>query len=172
MLPLGANADAAAGSADELTGEAAIDLTAAGILPAGGSATECITFANVIAATVTGNSDTADFKDTILADTSGVGISNCGQVRVTKETNPDDQSGSFPYTLTRNPASALPLRRDHVLPGTLTSDGDSDLDRQPQGRQRLHALRGRARPGVDEGRDQLREGQQDLQRRSRAEKFR
>ena len=99
---------------DAKQGEAAIDLTAAGIFPADGQATACKTFANVIAATVTGNSDTADFKDTILADTSGVGISNCGEIRVTKHTNPSGATGSFPYTVlerTRARSSTRARRR-------------------------------------------------------------
>ncbi|TNM44180.1 hemagglutinin [Nocardioides albidus] len=44
-------------------GEAAVDITAEGLSPAGA----CVSFANVIPSTVTGNSDTADYKDTILA---------------------------------------------------------------------------------------------------------
>lgn len=49
-------------SADRTRGEAAINLTAAGLT----DGESCTTFANVIPSTVTGNSDTADYKDTIL----------------------------------------------------------------------------------------------------------
>src|SRR5262249_5150951 len=93
----------------------------------GANQTECLTFANVIAATITGNSDSADFKDTILADTSGVGISNCGQIRVTKATLPSGKTGTFPYAVARADNSALKFSGETTLPGTLTSDGDSDL---------------------------------------------
>src|SRR4029079_5529615 len=47
-------------------GEAAINLTASGIFPA--SPTSCLTVGNVIPSSVTGNSDTADFKDIVLGD--------------------------------------------------------------------------------------------------------
>ena len=120
-----ANVSAAAVAPNELTGEGAINLTASGIFPA--QPTKCITFANVIAATVTGNSDSADFKDTILTDTSGVGISNCGEIRVTKDTDPEGGTGNFPYTITRADNSALRFDGSVSVPGTLTSDGDSDL---------------------------------------------
>lgn len=49
-------------SADGTKGEASVDLTAANLT----NGTSCTTFANVIPSTVTGNSDTADYKDTIL----------------------------------------------------------------------------------------------------------
>ena len=81
----------------------------------------------MIAATVTGNSDSADFKDTILADTSGVGISNCGEIRVTKHTNPSGGTGSFPYTVARADSSALQYSGATQITGTLTGDLDSDL---------------------------------------------
>lgn len=62
--PVGLPPAQAAGlySADKFRGEAAINLTAAGLT----DGQSCTTFANVIPSTVTGNSDTADYKDTIL----------------------------------------------------------------------------------------------------------
>lgn len=57
-------------SADGFRGEAAVNLTDA--VP--GSSTGCRTIANTIPSTVTGNSDTADYKDTILTRTS---LSTC-----------------------------------------------------------------------------------------------
>ena len=54
----------AAYSADGFRGEAAVDLTATIF----GGSTACLSFANTIPSTVTGNSNTADYKDTILAD--------------------------------------------------------------------------------------------------------
>jgi hypothetical protein len=67
----------AAYSQDGFRGEAAVNITDAIF---GGVAT-CLAFANVIPSTVTGNSDTADYKDTIL--TSGVNLSNCTTTTVT-----------------------------------------------------------------------------------------
>ena len=46
-------------------GEAAVDLTAT--IFGGGNA--CLNFANTIPSTVTGNSDQADYKDTVLKNT-------------------------------------------------------------------------------------------------------
>jgi hypothetical protein len=86
-------------------GEMAIDLTAAGIFPASGS--QCVTLANIIPGTVTGNSNTADYKDVILAPFPS--ISNCGQLTVTKSTvQPDgttalnDTTSVFGYTIARS----------------------------------------------------------------------
>ena len=61
----------AAYSADGFRGEAAVNLTDTIF----GGSSECLAFANTIPSTVTGNSDTADYKDTILATTPP--ISNC-----------------------------------------------------------------------------------------------
>lgn len=67
----------AAYSADGFRGEAAVDLTATIF----GGTTACLSFANTIPSTVTGNSDTADYKDTILRTTPP--ISNCTSSTVT-----------------------------------------------------------------------------------------
>jgi len=66
----------AAYNADNTRGEAAVDLTAT--IGGGGG---CITLANTIPSTVTGNSDTADYKDTILA--TAPPITNCTSTTVT-----------------------------------------------------------------------------------------
>ncbi len=63
-------------SPDNFRGEAAINLTANGL----GSGGACNAFANVIPSTVTGNSDTADYKDTILKK---IPLSNCESTTVT-----------------------------------------------------------------------------------------
>ena len=80
----------AAYSADGFRGEAAVDLTATIF----GGSTACRTFANTIPSTVTGNSDTADYKDTILK--TAPPITNCNSTTVTTpkvvtdtSTNPD-----------------------------------------------------------------------------------
>ncbi|MFL6071152.1 MAG: hemagglutinin, partial [Actinomycetes bacterium] len=64
-------------SADGFRGEAAVDLTATIF----GGSTACKTFANTIPSTVTGNSDTADYKDTILQ--TAPPITNCTSSTVT-----------------------------------------------------------------------------------------
>jgi hypothetical protein len=84
-VALDAAVSQAAYSADGYRGEAAVDLTATIF---GGSA-NCLSFANTIPSTVTGNSDTADYKDTILK--TAPPISNCGSTTVT---TPKDGSGS------------------------------------------------------------------------------
>src|SRR5215217_6058150 len=74
---LNAAVSQAAYSADGFRGEAAVDLTATIF----GGSTACRTFANTIPSTVTGNSDTADYKDTILK--TAPPITNCGTTTVT-----------------------------------------------------------------------------------------
>jgi hypothetical protein len=81
---LDATESQAAYSTDGFRGEAAVDLTATIF----GGENACLSFANTIPSTVTGNSDTADYKDTILETTPP--ISNCGTVTIRKETVPDE----------------------------------------------------------------------------------
>jgi len=92
--PLTAAVSQAAYSADGFRGEAALDLTATVF----GGSTACRSFANVIPSTVTGNSDTADYKDTILADAQPIG--NCTTTTVT---TPKDGNGAD------IPAGGLPI---------------------------------------------------------------
>ncbi len=101
---------AAAISVDRFRGEMAINLTTEIF----GEATSCLSFSNVIPGTVTGNSDTADYKDTIFAATPPV--TNCGVLKVRKITldpngNPftDTNNPVFGYTVTK---SGDPLRFD------------------------------------------------------------
>lgn len=75
--PLNATVSQAAYSADGFRGEAAINLTDTVF----GGSTSCRLFANTIPSTVTGNSDNADYKDTILATTPP--ITNCSSTIVT-----------------------------------------------------------------------------------------
>jgi hypothetical protein len=72
-------------SNDGFRGEAAVDLTETIF----GGSTACLAFANTIPSTVTGNSDTADYKDTILKNAPP--ISNCTTTTVT---TPKDGSGA------------------------------------------------------------------------------
>jgi hypothetical protein len=97
---LSANAEAAI-RADRFRGELAINLTT-DVFPED----SCVTFANVLPGTVTGNSDTADYKDTVLA--SFKPITNCGILTVTKRlVDPDgtttrvDTNPSFSYKVDR-----------------------------------------------------------------------
>lgn len=76
---------AAAFSSDGFRGEAAVNLTDAIY----GGTTGCVSLANVIPSTVTGNSDTADYKDTILQNIPP--LSNCSAAVVT---TPSDGSGT------------------------------------------------------------------------------
>ena len=75
----------AAFSADGFRGEAAVNLTDTVF----GGSTACLSFANTIPSTVTGNSDTADYKDTILK--AAPPISNCTSTTVT---TPKDGAGA------------------------------------------------------------------------------
>lgn len=117
-------------SADGFRGEAAIDLTNAGIFEAG----QCQSFANTIPGTVTGNSDTADYKDAVLALFPPV--SNCGTVIVQKRTIPAGLNGSFPYTIAAGGGNIFLGAVDSncsgagsgptQCKGTLINDGDSN----------------------------------------------
>jgi hypothetical protein len=109
----------AAISPDGFRGEAAINLTT-DVFPADGS---CVSFANIIPGTVTGNSDSADYKDTVLAPFPS--ITNCGAVTVTKITEPSGLTGTFPYTLRRADGSAIRFDGTTTINQTLTHDGDS-----------------------------------------------
>jgi hypothetical protein len=82
---LNAAVSQAAYSPDGFRGEAAVDLTATIF----GGSTACLSFANTIPSTVTGNSDTADYKDTILKNAPP--ISNCTSTTVT---TPKDGTGA------------------------------------------------------------------------------
>ncbi len=75
--PLDLSVSQARYSADGFRGEAAVNLTDTVF----GGSTACRTFANTIPSTVTGNSDTADYKDTILR--TAPPISNCTSETVT-----------------------------------------------------------------------------------------
>ncbi len=80
---------------DTSRGEAVIDL--ATIFPTGSDA--CLSIANVIPGTITGNSDNADYKDTVLAPIADVlSISNCGSVVVKKVTDPASDPEDFGFT--------------------------------------------------------------------------
>ncbi|WP_404387666.1 hemagglutinin [Humibacillus xanthopallidus] len=85
-VPLTSSVAVAAYGSDGYRGEAAINITD---VVFGGTPT-CLAFANIIPSTVTGNSDTADYKDTILQP--GLDLSNCG---TTTTTTPRDAAGDL-----------------------------------------------------------------------------
>ena len=90
---LDANVSAAALGAGGLTGEGAVNLTDT-VFPA--NPTSCLTIANIIPYTVTGNSDQADFKDVVLVNfASTIGISNCGSIELRKVLEPASDAGKF-----------------------------------------------------------------------------
>lgn len=100
--PLNSTVSQAAYSTDGFRGEAAVNLTATIF----GGSTACRTFANTIPSTVTGNSDTADYKDTILATTPP--ISNCTSGTVTTPKVVTDTS-TDPDTTTNVPADGASI---------------------------------------------------------------
>jgi Domain of unknown function (DUF5979) len=121
---LPATAAAAASGPNDLTGEGVVNLTDT-VFPQ--NPTQCLTTANILPYTITGNSDSADMKDVVLADfTDSVSVSSCGTVQVKKVTVPAGQTGTFPYTLARADNSALKFSGATTVAGTLTSDGDTD----------------------------------------------
>ncbi|MDH3978313.1 MAG: hypothetical protein OEU86_07320, partial [Gammaproteobacteria bacterium] len=113
----------AALSADSSRGEGAINLTAAIF----GSQDGCFNVANVIPGTITGNSDSADYKDTVLADIgSVVRITNCGTINVRKATQPAGETGNFSYTLQRLGGEDIDYTPRASATGTLIDDGGSE----------------------------------------------
>jgi hypothetical protein len=116
-VPLTASQAKAVYGTDLFRGELAIDFTAVVF----GTGTECKSFANTIPGTVTGNSDTADYKDVVLA--AFPPVSNCGSVTITKATVPAGQAGTFAYTLGRSPAG-------DIFDGTVDDDCTDATDKQ------------------------------------------
>jgi hypothetical protein len=112
----------AALNGDSSRGEGIINLTAAIF----GAQDSCFNVANVIPGTITGNSDSADYKDTVLADIRGsLTISNCGMVNITKATQPAGESGNFDYTMNRLGGEAIDFAGNLSAGGTLIDDGGS-----------------------------------------------
>ncbi|TFG82597.1 MAG: DUF11 domain-containing protein, partial [Chromatiales bacterium] len=110
-------------NADSSRGEGAINLSDAIF----DRLQRCLIFDNVIPGTITGNSDSADYKDTVLADVSSVlNISNCGVVDVRKVTQPAGEAGNFSYTLQRLGGEDIDFTPNTSATGTLVDDGDSD----------------------------------------------
>ena len=109
-------------SSDGFSGEATINLTT-DVFPTDGS---CVNFANIIPGTITGNSDTADYKDTVLAPFPD--ISNCGSLKVTKVTQPTStppDPKSFSYTVDRSSGAEVKFDGTTSLPGSV-AHGETD----------------------------------------------
>jgi hypothetical protein len=112
----------AALNADHSRGEGAINLTDAIF----GTQHSCVDVANVIPGTITGNSDSADYKDTVLADIGGsLNISNCGRVNIAKVTEPAGLVGNFAYTLQRLSGAPIDFTPRTSASGTLVNHGGS-----------------------------------------------
>ncbi|MFP5219123.1 MAG: hypothetical protein ACLGIG_05210, partial [Actinomycetes bacterium] len=110
-------------SPDLFRGEAAVNLSATVFPP---SPTSCLTIANVLPFTGTGNSPTADLKDMVLNAFEGTHISNCGSVEVTKEANAE---GSFEVTLDRTSGADINYDDETSASLTLATDEtDSFVD--------------------------------------------
>lgn len=88
-------------SSDGFRGEAAVNITDAIY----GGVQQCLSFANVIPSTVTGNSDSADYKDTIFR--SGISLGGC---TTTTTTTPKQSDGT-----TNVPAAGLPITTAGVV---------------------------------------------------------
>jgi hypothetical protein len=99
---LDANVSDAEYSADGFRGEAALNLTDTVF----GGSNACRVFANVIPSTVTGNSDSADYKDTILQPV--VPLGNCTSTTVTTPKIVTDTS-TDPDTVANVPAGGASI---------------------------------------------------------------
>jgi hypothetical protein len=116
----------AALNGDTSFGEAVINLTEAGILPAADDTEACTTLANIIPMTVTGNSDQAEIMDVVL-DIDDVALSNCGEMVITKETVPSGLSGPFTATLDGGPKS-LSTSAELAGDGSSWTYGDDEAE--------------------------------------------
>ena len=117
---LNAAVSQAAYSADGFRGEAAVDLTATVF----GGSTACKTFANTIPSTVTGNSDTADYKDTILKNAPP--ITNCTSTTVTTPQTVSGTTGtdiSGPVSIGTGVVAVRDKAVVNVVGGTATPTG-------------------------------------------------
>ena len=120
------------GGNDLFRGEMALNLTKTVFNPpGGGGAPVCRNFANIIPNTITGNSDTADYKDTVLFDFPN--ITNCGTVVVRKLTVPTNQTGLvFKYEVSRN--GTLPgTNIFDAAPPAVCEDNPVDTSLDPDG---------------------------------------
>jgi hypothetical protein len=127
--PLSGNFVKAAISPDGFKGEAAINLSQTIFQGVQG---KCLSIANVIPGTVTGNSDTADYKDTLLfAYPRNVVISSCGEVEIRKDSGVGS-TGTFPYTLDRITGSTpLKYTGEYLLSDSFNGDYRDEVPANP-----------------------------------------
>lgn len=84
-------------STDFKRGEVALNLNNVGIV----DPDRCSNIGNVIPSTVTGNSDSADFKDTVFAPIAdALAIDTCATVTIVKETTPETADVDFDFSKT------------------------------------------------------------------------
>jgi Prealbumin-like fold domain len=110
-----------------LFGEAAVNLTAAGVFPAG----TCEAFGSTFLKSRASSSFGAEVKDFIAPQP--VNISNCGEIKIIKHTNPRGVNQTFSYTSTiPNPpsGSTTPSCTSDTTPSafTLNDSGNSSSD--------------------------------------------
>jgi Prealbumin-like fold domain len=111
-----------------LFGEAAINLTAAGVFPAG----TCRAFGSAFLKSRSSSSFPAELKDFIAPQP--INISNCGTVNIIKHSDPRGQNQDFSYTSTiPNPASGstTPLCSLDSTPSSFTLNDHAGVDPSP-----------------------------------------
>lgn len=109
---------------DTSFGEFAVDLTAAGLWPEPG---DCTTYSSPFVMTQTGNAEEAELEDYV--GLAPLPVSACGDVIITKETDPaaPDPAVDFGYQLERE--SGAPVTgSDTTESGTLTVPGDPTVE--------------------------------------------
>jgi hypothetical protein len=103
-------------------GEAGIDLTNAGVFPLG----TCRTFGTAFGVSRTsGNSGTAQMKD--LVGPANFSLTNCGQIKIVKRTNPRGVNQAFGFTSTI-PASATCTADTTPASFSLNDNGNTSSD--------------------------------------------
>jgi Prealbumin-like fold domain len=111
-----------------LFGEAAINLTAAGVFPSG----TCKAFGSTFLKSRSSSSFTAEVKDFIAPQP--INISNCGTINIIKHSDPRGQNQDFSYTSTiPNPASGstTPLCSLDSTPSSFTLNDHAGVDPSP-----------------------------------------
>lgn len=97
-----------------------------------GDITDCITIGNIIPSTLTGNSDSADYKDVVLAGVAdAVQISTCGSLEVVKKLNPSTApvgDNTFQWDVDRSGGGDVKYGGTSALQGVLTGHDDSDSE--------------------------------------------
>jgi hypothetical protein len=101
-------------------GEAAVNLTAAGVFPAG----TCVAFGSAFLKSRSSASFPAEVKDFVAPQP--VNISNCGTINIIKHTDPRGQDQDFSYTSTI--PSSPSLCTNDATPDSFTLNDDAGVD--------------------------------------------